>query len=169
MVTLRSLTAEDASQATSFDRQVGEESTGTRRYPGAPARPVEAIAAQWAAAALDPRTLYLGAFHENNLIATLYFYPVAGEHPWYLHNGHFGMMVLRAFWRQGLGRELLRLQEEFARSAGYTQMGATVRDGNDSGLRLYESMGFQVTGRELRAARIDGRYVDSLVIVKLLT
>lgn len=166
-VTLRSLSKEDAPLAQAFNDQIGLESTGTMRYPGQKPHPVEDVAKSWAASEEESKEINIGAFDGSRIVAILFF-RVAANHPWHNHAGHFGMMVLKEFWGQGLGRKLLRLQEEFARSVGFEQIGAKVRDNNKRAFGLYESEGYQVTGRILRDAKINGEYIDSLIIVKLL-
>lgn len=166
-VIFRSLSREDAPFAQAFNDQIGLESTGTMRYPGQKPYAVEDVAKGWGSDAEERRTINIGVFDGERIVGILFF-RASVNHPWHDHAGHFGMMVLKEYWGFGVGRTLLHLQEEFARAAGYDQIGAKVRDNNKRALALYESEGFQVTGRILRDAKINGEYIDSLIIVKLL-
>ena len=52
-----------------------------------------------------------------------------------------------AFRRRGFGREMMRLAEEHARGLGDTAIALNVFDTNLAARRLYESLGYAVTGR----------------------
>lgn len=51
-----------------------------------------------------------------------------------------------AFRRRGFGREMMRLAEEHARRLGHTAIALNVFDTNLAARRLYESLGYAVTG-----------------------
>lgn len=166
-VKIRSFVEKDAAIIQRFNSQIVLESTNTNRYPGQ-SIPLEAIEKGIITTLEDPRSFHIGAFDGNDLVGVLFFGPHITNHHWYAHNGYFEMVTLKKYWGQGIGRKLLHIQEEFARSNGYTQMGATCRANNSRALGLYESEGYKVSGRILRDAKIDGEYIDSLIIIKIL-
>jgi ribosomal-protein-alanine N-acetyltransferase len=129
----------------------------------------------WADALSHPLQSYVGVFrkveHGDELVGQLMMGPVWGgtpSHPYFQHVARFGMMLREAYWGIGLGRRLLELAQEIARTNGVLRLEAHVRQGNDRGMGLYQSQGFQVEGTRERAAFIDGKYWDEYYIAKWL-
>lgn len=83
------------------------------------------------------------------------------------HHTEVGLVVLRAFWRQGVGRGIMSYLVEWGRSIGLRKMCLSTHADNQRGYRLYESLGFVEEGR-LRddVRRADGSYVDSILMAK---
>jgi L-amino acid N-acyltransferase YncA len=84
------------------------------------------------------------------------------------HVGIIGTYVDLHRRRQGIGRQLFAATFGAARHKGYEKIFTYVRADNDAGLRAYLDQGFRLVGRAERHAKIDGRYIDELVIEKLL-
>jgi ribosomal-protein-alanine N-acetyltransferase len=127
------------------------------------------IQAAWQENLRDPIALRVGVFAGDRMVAQLGFYAEnPTRHPWVEHVGRFGMMVLKEFWGEGVGRKLLELMETHARTVGITRIEALVRTANDRGLRLYAREGYRIEGTRKRAALIDGEYRDEYFIAKLL-
>lgn len=55
----------------------------------------------------SPCELFVEVFDEKSLISILNFRVHMHDHPWVKHVGEFGMAVLKDYWGQGIGRELL--------------------------------------------------------------
>lgn len=165
-LTLRSLTAGDAVQYQAFNDVIASETVYTLRYPGR-TYPRE----EWAAAFLrdeqSPLNLALGAFDSERMIAQAGLHAASGVNPWVRHVGQFGMMIFKDYWDQGLGRKLLAVLLEHARSRGMTRVEATVRTANERAVRMYANAGFAIEGTRKNAAFIDGRYLDEYYIAKL--
>lgn len=87
----------------------------------------------------------------------------------YRHRASLGLSVRQDFWRQGLGRRLLEIQEGWCRSQGITKLCLEVDTSNTPALGLYLRMGFEVEGTLRREARMaDGSYRDLYAMAKFL-
>lgn len=166
VLTLRHMTPEDARSYQAFNDVIASETTYTLRYPGRVYPPGD-WAARWISDAASPVNLSLGAFEGTRLIAQIGFNATHPGHPWTKHVGHFGMMILKGYWDQGLGRRLLEIVLNRAREAGIMRVEATVRAANERALRMYVNAGFVVEGTRKNAAFIDGTYHDERYIAKI--
>lgn len=97
--------------------------------------------------ALEPFATYTHAFDHVGIIGT---YVALGRH------------------RQGIAAALFAATYDAARRLGYVKIFAYVRADNAAGLAAYRKQGFAVVGTAKRHARIDGRYVDEVVIERFL-
>ena len=78
----------------------------------------------------------------------------------------FGMYVDRKMRRSGIGRRLLERAVEAARRLpGLKQVRLAVVETNLPALRLYESAGFKIFGREEAALRVAGKFYSELFLV----
>jgi RimJ/RimL family protein N-acetyltransferase len=76
--------------------------------------------------------------------------------------------VLQAHTGNGLGRKLMQGLEFFAVKADLHRLELTVMSHNPRAMRLYEQMGYVTEGVRKHSLYIDGRYVDEVVMAKLL-
>ena len=84
------------------------------------------------------------------------------------HVGVIGTYVDLSLRRQGIASQLFAATFDAARRKGYEKVFTYVRADNDAGLKTYLKQGFRMVGTAERHARIDGRYIDEIVIEKLL-
>ena len=119
----------------------------------------------WSSTNENLRDLRVAVFLKKEMIAMLGFQ--SEVHPWLIHSGHFGMMVLQDFWGQGIGQKLIEIMFHHAHSVGVERIEAKVRVGNDRGIGLYQKMGFQIEGTRRLAVKIDGEYRDEYFIAKI--
>lgn len=84
------------------------------------------------------------------------------------HAATLGLGVLRAYWRRGIGRRLLAAAEEFAIESDIHRLELTVMAHNEAARALYSRAGFIVEGTKRHSLQVDGRYVDELLMAKLL-
>ena len=84
------------------------------------------------------------------------------------HVGTLGTYVALDVWRQGVARRLFAATFVAAREKGYEKISTFVRADNPAALAAYVAQGFQIIGRAAQHAKIDGRYVDEILIEKLL-
>jgi L-amino acid N-acyltransferase YncA len=70
--------------------------------------------------------------------------------------------------RQGVARRLFETTFEAARRKGYEKIFTFVRADNSQGLLTYLKQGFRIIGTAHRQAKIDSRYVDEILIEKML-
>ncbi len=84
------------------------------------------------------------------------------------HVGVIGTYVDLNRRRQGIAGRLFAATCEAARHKGYEKFFTYVRADNEAALQTYLCHGFRIVGAAERQARIDGRYIDEIVIEKLL-
>ena len=78
------------------------------------------------------------------------------------------MYVERAWRGRGVGTALLRHLLGLARGLGYHKMVLATFPYNEAGLALYRRMGFTPVGVYREQGRLDGRWVDVLIMEQLL-
>ena len=66
--------------------------------------------------------------------------------------------------RQGIGRLLFEATRLAAKEKGYEKFSAFVRADNAAGLAFYKRIGFETIGVAKRHAKINGKYVDEVMI-----
>lgn len=86
-------------------------------------------------------------------------YSTSVEDSIYIHEDH---------QRQGVGRLLLQELIQVATAHGFHAMFARIVDGHVPSIRLHQSMGFETVGTEREVGRKFGRWLDVLVMEKLL-
>lgn len=70
--------------------------------------------------------------------------------------------------RRGIGGRLFAATFEKARHKGYEKIFTYVRADNPAALAAYLKQGFRIVGTAERHARLHGRYIDEIIIEKLL-
>ena len=88
--------------------------------------------------------------------------------PAYAHVVDFSLYVARERRGQGIGDALLGALEERARGLGFHKMVLAAFPTNKPGLRLYERHGFTLVGIYREQGLLDGRWIDTMVMEKLL-
>ncbi|HEX6778827.1 MAG TPA: GNAT family N-acetyltransferase, partial [Ktedonobacterales bacterium] len=88
--------------------------------------------------------------------------------PVYDHVADFSVYVAREQRGQGIGDALLGALEKRARGLGYHKMVLAALPTNAPGMRLYERHGFQTVGVYHEQGLLDGRWVDVIIMEKLL-
>lgn len=86
----------------------------------------------------------------------------------YDHVADFSLYVERSWRGKGVGGRLLQALIERARRLGYHKMVLSAFPFNRAGLALYQNSGFQVVGIYKEQGLLDGRWVDTIVMEKLL-
>jgi phosphinothricin acetyltransferase len=87
----------------------------------------------------------------------------------YRHVVDFSVYVDRDRRGTGIGRHLLAALEVRARSLGYHKMVLAAFPTNLAGKRLYERQGFRTVGIYHEQGQLDGKWVDVIVMEKLLS
>lgn len=86
----------------------------------------------------------------------------------YDHVVDFSVYVGRSNRGRGIGDALLGALEDRARALGYHKMVLAAFPTNAPGMRLYERHGFQTVGIYHEQGMLDGKWVDVIVMEKLL-
>ncbi|MBC7924516.1 MAG: GNAT family N-acetyltransferase [Bryobacteraceae bacterium] len=84
------------------------------------------------------------------------------------HVGVIGTYVALDHRREGVGSQLFAATIQAAHGKGYEKLFSFIRADNPAALAAYRKQGFEVIGIARQHAKIQGRYVDELMIEKLL-
>ena len=84
------------------------------------------------------------------------------------HVGVIGTYVDLELRRGGIATRLFEATLAAARQKGYEKFFTYVRADNEAALHAYLGQGFRIVGTAERHAKIDGKYIDEIVIEKLL-
>ncbi len=131
------------------------------------AAPVEQAVARLRASSLSG-DFVLGAFSGMQLVGNAGFYRLPNKKE--IHRGHiWGVYVTADHRRQGVGRKLMNELLHITRSQpGLELINLAVASHNTPAQRLYESLGFQLYGRDVHALKIADTYVDeNLMVLRL--
>ena len=112
---------------------------------------------------LSERILILLAFAGEELVGMLDL--SAGQRPSDRHAGRFGMSVAKAWRGRGLGRRMLRWVIDEAQDwPGFCRIELECVAWNAPAIGLYESLGFKIEGRMVKAINLRGTPEDMLVM-----
>jgi ribosomal protein S18 acetylase RimI-like enzyme len=82
------------------------------------------------------------------------------------HCGGLGMGVISEYRGGGIGSELMRHALRRAKEVGLERVELSVYESNQVAIHLYQRFGFVIEGKKVRAAKIDNRY-ENLIIMAL--
>jgi phosphinothricin acetyltransferase len=88
--------------------------------------------------------------------------------PAYDHVADISVYVARQWRGRGIGRALIQALEELARRIGYHKLVLAGFPTNTAGLNLYNRSGFSVVGVYHEQGLLDGRWVDVIIMEKIL-
>jgi len=86
------------------------------------------------------------------------------ERPIFNHVGVLGMGLLPDYREKGIGQRLIAEVLRASRACGLERVELAVFADNMRARRLYEKFGFIVEGVRPRRAKIDGRYIDEVLM-----
>lgn len=86
----------------------------------------------------------------------------------YDHVADFSLYVERGWRGRGVGRVILDALIERARRLGYHKMVLAAFPFNPAGMALYRKLGFRFVGVYKEQGLLDGRWVDTVVMEKIL-
>ena len=86
----------------------------------------------------------------------------------YEHVADLSLYVEREARGQGVGRQLLDAVVARARELGYHKLVLAAFPWNEAGMRAYRRAGFREVGIYREQGRLDGRWVDTIVMEKIL-
>jgi L-amino acid N-acyltransferase YncA len=93
---------------------------------------------------------------------------VFNPRPAYDYVTEFSVYVARSARSGGVGRSLLESLIAMARDIGYHKMVLAAFDWNTAAIALYERVGFRQVGVYREQGLLDGRWVDTVIMEKLL-
>lgn len=80
----------------------------------------------------------------------------------------FSVYVERSWRGKGVGSLLLPRLVELARDHGFHKMVLSAFPSNEAGMALYEKFGFRTVGIMKEMGKLDGKWVDTIVMEKIL-
>jgi phosphinothricin acetyltransferase len=93
---------------------------------------------------------------------------VFNPRPAYGHVADFSIYVGREARGAGIGKALLAALIERARELGYHKLVLAAFPANEAGMRLYTRFGFREVGVYREQGLLDGRWVDVIIMERLL-
>jgi RimJ/RimL family protein N-acetyltransferase len=77
--------------------------------------------------------------------------------------GEFGVSILKEYWGNGIGTELIKYLIEWSKQSGLIRkINLIVRDDNFSAIHVYKKLGFTQEGIISRNLQINGKFYDAL-------
>jgi L-amino acid N-acyltransferase YncA len=121
-------------------------------------------------ARLSPRGIWKVAVaaHDHRVIGFQVMEPYATYTQGFAHVGTLGTYVDLNLRRHGIARRLFAATFEAAIAKGYEKAFTFVRADNPAALQTYLAQGFVVVGMAKRQLRLDGAYIDEILIEKWL-
>lgn len=105
--------------------------------------------------------LFIVAEVNGKVIGNLNF--SAGLSPRTTHVGEFGVSVLKKYWGNGIGEELIKYLIEWSKKSGIIRkINLRVRTDNKRGTNLYKKLGFSQEGILTRDFFINGKFYNSI-------
>lgn len=116
---------------------------------------------------LDPdRNLVLAALDGTRVVGTTTV--IAGYLRKTSHVAEIGIGIAADHRAAGLGRAMLTTAADWAYQRGLVRLELSVFASNERALALYRQLGFSEEGRRRAKYLIDGRYVDEIIMGRLL-
>jgi L-amino acid N-acyltransferase YncA len=84
------------------------------------------------------------------------------------HVGVIGTYVDLGNRRQGISKSLFAATLEAARRKNYEKIFTYIRADNPPALATYQTQGFRIVGKADRHAKLNGRFVDVIIVERLL-
>ena len=109
------------------------------------------------------------AEHEGGAIAGWASLNVFNPREAYRFVADISVYVERSWRGKGAGRVLLERLVELGRQHGFHKLVLAAFPFNESGMALYERLGFQPVGIYREQGQLDGKWVDTIVMERLLS
>ena len=84
------------------------------------------------------------------------------------HVGVLGTYVDLAHRRTGIAKRLFAATFEAAKQKGYEKIFTFIRADNEAALATYSQQGFRIVGTAQRQAKVNGSYVDEIMVERFL-
>lgn len=163
---LRSPRGEDAEAMLAYIRAMSAETEFVGRYPEEITETLEYEKEFLEECAASKNSIQISAFVDGQLAGNASINPYSGRLK-LRHRADFGIAVLQPWWGLGLGRVLTQACLEMAEKMGFAQVELSLLKKNEKGLKLYESVGFEVWGELKNGFHLkDGTYETELSMVK---
>lgn len=119
-------------------------------------------------AGFPERGVFNVALWAGDLVGFQSLEPFATYTRFFDHVGVVGTYVIAAHRRRGVATRLFAATFIAARAKGYEKLFTYVRADNPGALATYEAQGFRVVGRAEGQLKAGGRYIDEVIVERLL-
>lgn len=157
---------EDAEALYVFGRQLLSETSLMLLFPDERAKSVEDMRFVIQRFSEMPRHFLINAW--DGALAVGEALCMGGQFERNRHGGRVGVGVLASHYGRGIGRGLMLEVERLAREMDIRRLELTVMAHNERAHRLYRSMGYSEEGVNRESLFVDGRYVNEVMMAKLL-
>jgi RimJ/RimL family protein N-acetyltransferase len=107
--------------------------------------------------------LFILAEVDGKIVGGLNF--SGGFRPRTAHIGEFGVSVLRDYWGNGIGEQLIEYLIDWCQKNGLIRkINLRVRNDNTRGIKLYKKFGFREEGLITKDYLINGTFYDSILM-----
>lgn len=153
----------DAEELIALLRQVGSETDNLTFGAEGPATTVEQEREYLRAMAETPTSAFFVARLDGRMVGSLSFRAMTLARA--SHRAEIGISVLQECWGKGVGSRLMEAAIDFAKNnAGVEIISLEVRADNTRAQALYRKFGFEEIGRFPGFFKIDGKWVDFLLM-----
>ena len=154
---------EDAEELLALLRQVGSETDNLTFGAEGPAFTIEQEREYLRAMAENPTSAFFVARLDGRMVGSLSFRAMTLARA--SHRAEMGISVLQECWGKGVGSRLMEAAIDFAKNnAGVEIISLEVRADNTRAQALYRKYGFEEIGRFPGFFKIDGKWVDFLLM-----
>lgn len=85
------------------------------------------------------------------------------------HCGELGIAITKDYWSQGIGTNLMKELIAWAEQSKFCEkLNLRVNEGNSNAIYLYEKLGFVREGLLINNMKIDGKYINSVFMGKVI-
>jgi RimJ/RimL family protein N-acetyltransferase len=165
-VNIREATPEDAAALIALWEQLLAETPFLLLEPGEATPRVDDYAARMADRSKTENGVTFVAEMEGALVGVIF--GNRGNVRRKRHTLSLALAVLEAHWGRGVGRALLAAVEEWASRRKVHRLELSVHVTNERAVALYEKMGFAREGMKRHSLIVNGRFVDELIMSRLL-
>ena len=107
--------------------------------------------------------IYLVAYSGPRIVGSLNF--SGGSRPRIAHTGEFGVSVLKGYWGNSIGTELIRYLIDWCKQSGVIRkINLRVRTDNFPAIHLYKKLGFCEEGVITREFLLQSKFYDTLLM-----
>ncbi len=92
----------------------------------------------------------------------------SGRSPKNRHVGSLGIMIVKEWRELGIGTAMTTYMTNWAKSKGLEKLYLSVFSTNQRAINLYKKFNFQVEGTRKKQYKIEGKYVDEIIMTKFI-
>lgn len=85
-----------------------------------------------------------------------------------MHVAEVGICLIKEYWGYGIASMMMEMLMEFAQNSFLKVITLEVAQKNEPAIKLYEKFGFETVGRLRKRLWVEGCYLDSFVMEKIL-